>query len=346
MDQVPEKAMLQNAKGRLATLKEDLNQAIGEDKERPRSDEDDRRQLLLGFANLLSEPKLDFELVKQYSIRKDFKAMFLGVVKLEEADIRVINLLKEPTELVLTIPVDAVVCIDLEEHENEATGAEYYLFGTDKLFCIERNDTLPMDFSPTSMRTAQRDLMAILRRDPRNHATVVSKPTVPTSVAIRGTSEDRLGDLNKYFDLGELVRDCNYPVDNMPTAETPERLAENGLELRNYQKTSLQWLLDKETNASGLGTSGQWWSRMRGLNENGAQTFYYCELTGSILLNIFNYASDVDQGDASINQGDSFPSSSIIASGEYRCRVQCHIRVSLFYGVCVSYNIIALFLCR
>ena len=309
-DRLPEKNNLQNAKNRLATLEEDLKEVTEEEKERPRSNENDKRELLLGFAKLLSEPQLPFELKSQHNSRKDFKTMFLGVVNLEDSDVRVLNLLKEPTELVLTIPVDANVSID--DDTAISIGQDYYIFGIRELFSIDRDVTLPMDFSPTSMRAAQRDLMAMLFRDPRNQACIVSKPSIPSSVVVRGTSNDRLGDLNKFFDLGELVRDCNYPVDKMPAAETPKRLADNGLVLRNYQKTTLKWLIDKERNISGIGSSGQLWSRMRGLNCD--QSFYFCEVTGSLVLDIFNYASDVEQSDSAIYQGDTFPSSAIVAS--------------------------------
>ena len=299
---LPEKNILQNAENRLASLKEDLKVISQEEKERPRSDENEQRQLLLGFARLLSEPQLDFELKSQYNSRKDCKVMFLGVVTLGDSDVRALNLLKEPTELVLTIPVDSNVFI----HDDLTIGTDHYLFGAHELFSIDRDVTLPMDFSATSMRTAQRDLMTMLLRDPRNQASMVSKPSVPSSVLVRGTDNDRIGDLNKFFDLGELVRDCNYPVENLPAAETPKRLADNGLVLRNYQKTTLKWLLDKERNISGIGSSGQLWSQMRGLNCD--QCFYFCEVTGSLLLHIFNYASDIDQSDAAAYQGHTFPS--------------------------------------
>ena len=78
---------------------------------------------------------------------------------------------------------------------------------------------------------------------------------------------------------------------------TPLRLAQHGFELQSYQKTSLQWLIDKERNPSGMGTAGELWFRMRGRNGSGNQTFFYCELTRSIVTNIFNYSSDIDQDD-------------------------------------------------
>lgn len=256
-------------------------------------DEEDRRNLLLDFAKLLSEPQLDFEGKKLYQSRVGGEPLFLGVVKIEEPDVRVLNILKEPTELVLSIPVNSMITIDVEVEQIES-GAEYYLFGTDELFCSKRNDYTPMDFSHTSTRTAQRDLMAMILRDPRNNALQVSRPAIPSSVSLRGTADENLGDVTKCFDLSELVRDCHYPIQNQPLAETPKCLADNGLILRDYQKTSLQWLLDKESNPTGMGSSGELWSRMRGLGGK-EQGFFYCELTGSIVREIFDYHSDVDQ---------------------------------------------------
>jgi len=144
---MPEKAAYENAKARLAELKDELKQAQSEEKERPDLDEEDKRTLLTKFAKLLSEPKLDFEGQKNYQSRVGCDPMFLGVVKLEDADVRVLNILSEPNELVLAIPVESTISIDVEPVES---GLSYYLFGTDKLFCSERNDTDPMDFSPTS----------------------------------------------------------------------------------------------------------------------------------------------------------------------------------------------------
>ncbi|KAL7534170.1 hypothetical protein ACHAXR_005696, partial [Thalassiosira sp. AJA248-18] len=301
----PEKVAYSNVKNQLASLKEDFNQALADEKDRPAADEEDRRNLLLEFVKLLSEPKLDFETQKSYQSRVGCDPVFLGVVKVEDPDVRVLNILREPTELVLSIPVvNSGIAIDVEPVE---AGEEYYLFGKAELFSIERNDYTPMDFSPTSTRTAQRDLMAMLRRDPRNSSLQVSEPVIPSSVSLRGTSEEILGDITKCFDLSELVRDCHYPIQNQPAAETPKRLADNGLVLRDYQKTSLQWLLDKERNPTGMGSSGELWSRMRGITRGSSDTnsYFYCELTGSIVKDIFNYRSDVDQKDASKLCGDT-----------------------------------------
>ena len=75
---------------------------------------------------------------------------------------------------------------------------------------------------------------------------------------------------------------------------------------------SLQWLLDKESNPTGIGSAGELWSRRRGLTRSSEQGFFYCDLTGSIVKEIFDYNSDVDQKDASKLGGDAFPSAAII----------------------------------
>ena len=301
------------AKEKVTSLEEELESAEENERERPGMDQDDRRSLLLSFATLLSEPQLNFETAKEYGARMGQGPLFLGVVKTRDSsDVQVLNILKEPTELVIIVPVNPSVDGDVTAVE---TGLEYYLWGAAELFCSDRNDCLPMDFSPTSVRSAQKDLIAMLLRDPRNSSVQVSAPSVPSSVCLRGSGTDEmLGQMTKCFDLSELVRDCNYPIQDQPLLETPKRLADNGLELRNYQKTSLKWLVDKETNPTGMGSSGELWHRMRGLGGNGQQDFFFCDLTGSILSDIFDYRSDVDQKDASKYCGDSFPSSAIVGS--------------------------------
>ena len=310
LNSLPQKRAYESAKSQLDSLNLELIEARNEENERVFHENTDRKNLLLKFAKLLSEPRLTFERSPQYATRAGRNSLFLGMVKIEEPGVRVLNILKEPTELIIPIPVDS---IDKNDDNNIIrTGAEYYLFGTAELFCPERNDYTPMDFSPTSTRTAQRDLMSMLRRDSRNSAFVVSQPVIPSSVVLRGTTNETLSDIVKCFDLSELVRDCHYPIQDQPLAETPKRLSENGLVLRDYQKASLQWLIDKECNLTGIGSSGELWSRMRGLDIDDG--YFYCELTGSLLKEIFNYNSDVGQGDASTLGGDTFPSSAILGS--------------------------------
>ena len=121
-----------------------------------------------------------------------------------------------------------------------------------------------------------------------------------------------MSNIVKCFDLSELVRDCHFPIQDQPLVETPKRLSENGLVLRNYQKALLQWLNDKEFNLTGLGSRGELWARMRGLEVDDG--YFYCDLTGLIVKDIFNYNADVVQSDASKLGGNPFPSSAILGS--------------------------------
>ena len=66
----------------LASLLDELRQATEDAKHRPKLDEEDKRQLLLSFAKLLSEPRYAWELKKTYVQRANFNPIFLGVVRL------------------------------------------------------------------------------------------------------------------------------------------------------------------------------------------------------------------------------------------------------------------------
>ena len=184
-----------STKRRLSALRQEFKQAKEEEKERPKIDEEDTRQMLLGFAKLLAEPRLEFELIKEYQARLNKEPVFLGVVKARDQDVMALTVLREPTELLISIPVSSsVISIDVESIEG---GKEYYLFGTSELFCSQRDDDTPMDFAKTSTRTAQRALMAMLLRDSRNDGLQVTQAVIPSSVSLRGTSEERLGDIVK-----------------------------------------------------------------------------------------------------------------------------------------------------
>jgi hypothetical protein len=198
MNSLPQKRAYESAKSRHDSLQLELTEARNEENERGFHENTDRKNLLLKFAKLLSEPRLTFETSPQYLSRAGRNPLFLGIVKIEEPDVRVLNILKEPTELLIPIPVDSVIAIDENDDNNIIrAGAEYYLFGTVELFCPERNDCTPMDFSPTSTRTAQHELMSMLHRDSRNSAFVVSQPVIPSSVVLRGTTNETLSDIVK-----------------------------------------------------------------------------------------------------------------------------------------------------
>lgn len=289
---------LEENENQLTKLKSDTEQVKEESKNYPRMFEAEERQLLLHFATLLGEGQLGFETKKHYIARRQDEPLYLGVVQLQDPDVQVLNMLQEPTELVLAVPVQKpVMTMDMDVAPIQS-GIQYYLFGTAELLCSKRNDVLPIDFSHTnSMRNAQRHLITMLLRDTRNQSMQVSKPGLPTSVKLREANQEHPDAISKCFDLSELVRDCNYPIQNQPSAPTPKRLADNGLVLRDYQQASLQWLIDKENNPTGLGSGGELWSRMRSLDVSGRE-FFYCELTGSIVKDIFDFHTDVEQKDA------------------------------------------------
>ena len=115
-------------------MSDELRQAAEDAKHRPTLDEEDKRQLLLSFVKLLSKPRYTWEMKKTYVQRASFNPIFLGVVRLrDDADIRVLNLLKEPTELVLSIPVEDVMAIDVEQNE---VGLEYYHICLGRKICV------------------------------------------------------------------------------------------------------------------------------------------------------------------------------------------------------------------
>lgn len=136
---LPQSEEKNDAKERVASLQEELESSEASERERPAMDEDDRRNLMLSFATLLSEPQLDFEKPKEYEARKGRNPLFLGVVKTQDhSDVQVLNLLKEPTELVVIVPVGSVASAsygDVDVRTIEV-GVEYYLFGSIELFRV------------------------------------------------------------------------------------------------------------------------------------------------------------------------------------------------------------------
>ena len=106
------------------------------------------------------------------------------------------------------------------------------------------------------VRTAQRKLFALLLAHPDANALSVSRPSVPSTVRVRGstgnelqaTDNDETNTPSPLFGLPALVRDCNVDLD-LPQEPTPPVMARHGRELRDYQRASLRWLLDKEREA-------------------------------------------------------------------------------------------------
>jgi len=71
----------------------------------------------------------------------------------------------------------------------------------------------------------------------------------------------------------------------------------------------LQWMLDKENNPTGLGVAGEFWYRMQALDGGG--DYFYCDITGSFLKDIFDIKSDTDQDDDATYYG-SLPAGGIL----------------------------------
>ena len=309
---LPEWKALSNRKKRaekdLKTAKDDLVHCLNENKTRCRDEKHELKQLTL-FNSALWDAKI------------------LGICPVRDhRDVQVLNLLREPEELILTVPMKETTSNGVAAvmaHRTTTTtsfvdnnipdiivGNEYAIFGCTELLRSERDDLLPMDLSGhSSMRAAQKHLIGMLLHS--NQSIVITRPSVPSSVHIR--DEENVQQYAKCFDLSELVRDCNYPL-NMPKSPTPECLANNGLVLREYQQASLQWMIDKEQNLTGMGFAGELWSRMQFLD--GSDDYFYCELTGAIVKNIFDYKSDAEQTDVARNFG-SFPTAGILGEEMY-----------------------------
>lgn len=309
---LPQWKALSNRKKRaekdLKTAKGNLVHCLNEKKTRCRDEKHELKQLTL-FNSALWDAKI------------------LGICPVRDhRDVQVLNLLREPEELILIVPMKETTSNGVAAvmaHRTTTTtsfvdnnipdiivGNEYAIFGCTELLRSERDDLLPMDLSGYgSMRAAQKHLIGMLLNS--NQSIVITRPSVPSSVHIR--DEENVQRYAKCFDLSELVRDCNYPL-NMPKSPTPKCLADNGLVLRDYQQASLQWMIDKEQNLSGMGFAGELWSRIQFLD--GSDDYFYCELTGAIVKHIFDYKSDVEQTDVARNFG-SFPTAGILGEEMY-----------------------------
>jgi hypothetical protein len=216
---------MDKAKQDLDAVEEPLQEARSEDDGWFGGCEEERRQVLLRFAPLLQDLKFEFESKRDYEDRSmGTQPGLLGfVTPQDELDVQTLQLLCEPIELILPIPTDFNYSSPLSQslQNNQLVPMkEYAIFATGDLMAIDRDDTLPMDFSASSTRSAQRRLFQLLSKDLRQKAAVISVPEVPSSVRLRGT-EDGNYDAGACFDLSELVRDCNCPLE-APMAPTPE----------------------------------------------------------------------------------------------------------------------------
>ena len=228
-------------------------------------------------------PQLGSEKKREYEART-FEPRFLGMVHLEnQTDAVAIDMLREPDELVLAVPLGG------DYQSNLVVGKLYGIFALKNFFDPKRDDETPLERN--GIRDAQRKLFSLLVAHQGNSGFVVTKPSLPSTVRLR---ETQVADHAQYFDLSNLVRDCNVDLD-LPQEPTPKLL--QNVELRDYQKSSLRWLLDKERQDEGMGTAGELWHRLRFLDSG--EDYYYCELTGSFSLDIYDFAKDSGQKNAS-----------------------------------------------
>ena len=259
----------------------------------------EQQTMMCHYAAYLGEDRLEeFESPKMFADRPPPLSL-LGLMKLrDEMEVEAIQMLQEPQRLIFLVPLAGPERInDLQK------GQDYAIFGTAELFAATRDDTLPMSFAGT--RGAQVRLYQMLLDDPRNHSIQVSQSHSPNSIRIRGETHNE-----NCFELGELVRDCICDL-GRPEAPTPPALSKQGLTLRQYQKQSLQFLLDKENEPTGLGFAGELWTRMQFLDGSGE--YFFCRATGTFAKEIFNFRSDADKASVARPFG-GFPTGSIIGS--------------------------------
>ena len=297
------KASLEVAKARLLDCQNTLDAAMKEEKDLQKNEELERFER--EYAALLKKPQLPSE-TRQMFCEREFEPKLLGFVKIvDQEDLSSLYSLEEADSLIFTVPLGDNTG-EGNEPDDFLLGGEYAIFARSALFDTKRDNELPM--VPSGTRDAQKRLMMMLLVDPRNSAcsVVVSRPSIPNSVKLRGEDNER-EDASKCFDLSELVRDCNCDLD-MPRAPTPARLAENGLTLRDYQQASLQWMLDKENERESIGLAGELWSQMQTID---GETYYFCDLTGTFSFDIFDYSSEANQKDVAKPCG-SLPAGGIL----------------------------------
>jgi hypothetical protein len=279
-----------NLKTELKTAQETLQQEEIDAKAFAETELRDRRATELRYAALLGEDKLDHETVTVFKQREPVPRYLGRIYAADHGDVLALNMLREPDELILTIPMDYTNADGIDIDSMEPKPEKWYgIFARQALFQKQRDDALPL---AAGVRDAQRRLFRLLIE--HNKDMLVSSPSLPPTVKVRTLPDTRC------FDLGELVRDLDVDLD-LPREPTPAVLAAKGLQLRDYQESSLRWMLDKEMENAGLGLAGELWHRLRFLDASGGD-FFYCDLTGSWSLDIFDFRDDVDQKDASINR--------------------------------------------
>lgn len=239
-------------------------------KEAVQNEKAEKKRLKREYDSLLNSHNLEIGSKKQ---KRKPEGYLMGLVLIENQEhLEALLMLCEPEELVIFVPLEGTLnysqTVSLERNK------EYAVIARARLFNKERDDQIPIEHG---IRDAQRILLTILTKT--TEAIVMEKVHIPPSVKLRSNyniSED-------LFDLAALVKDCNCDLD-LPKEETPQTMAKHGSQLNSYQKASLLWMIDKERSV--LGLTGELWSRMRFMDGEG--TYFYCELTGSLALEIFD----------------------------------------------------------
>ena len=284
-----------NAHGALVTFQEELAEVPVERASRPQQEAAEVHALNKEYWSLLDEPRKPFETDAEYSKREAAPKLLGELTLAHDRDVTMMLMLCEPEELVIFLPLPQSdgLPVQVEPVSGLAilkSGSTYAVFARPKFFCRDRDDETPVN-SPS--RDALRRLMSLLLENPMNEQVIVSQPRIPSSVRVRAEAVGA----TELFDLSALVRDCNVPMD-LPSESTPPRMAEHGLQLRDYQQSSLRWMLDKECEPVGLGSMGEIWWRLRFLGNDATSEYFYCELTGSVALDIFDFRLDVGQKNA------------------------------------------------
>lgn len=292
---------------RATRLEGELEAKLTEQRDLLKEQEIEREDMLIEYASLLGEPRLACETATMFRNREGPPSLMGFVKPRDDGDLEALRILLQPG--------DPAICLVPVDPKNAACDVvvpdvDYALYSRDALFDEDRDDSTPID---SDLRKAQRRLMALLLADRRNASVVISLAKVPSSVKLRGTTDDDNNDdedASRCFDLSRLVHDCNCDL-NLPKAATPARLADHGLELHTHQMASLRFMLDKEAESSsfGMGLAGELWSRLYFFDGRG--TYYYCELTGAFSKNIFNYGAEAEQKIVAKNCG-GFPTGGIL----------------------------------
>ena len=293
---------LKQAKTKCNALVAEKQTLLVERRERPYEEQDELRRLNAEYACLLNEPRTHTVSIAEHAKREVAPKLLGELTLVDDGDVTKMHLLCEPAELLIFVPLDkttrarplGLAAQQVDDVSGLAilrAGGSFAVYARQGFFCREREDETPVS---AFIRDGVRRLMALLIADQANTQAVVSHPHLPPSVRLRGGVGDE--GASDCFDLSALVRDCNVPLD-LPKEPTPPRMAQNGLELREYQEASLRWMLDKEREPSGLGSMGELWHRLRFLDGQG-ENYFYCELTGSVSMDIFDFRDDVGQKDA------------------------------------------------